>query len=158
MSEVQNVRIEDLSIDAIAATVREGLFAALSEQDQSSRPLVSQFARSVAESLGSVAGLLNQIKERDERIERLLKRIGGLEEAMRTLEEQSTITSDRLTGLLHSAHFLSTFEREFNESRRYNRPLSLLLIDLDSFGEINKTYGYKVGNKVLENVAKTLKD
>ncbi|HEY9764748.1 MAG TPA: GGDEF domain-containing protein [Chroococcales cyanobacterium] len=97
------------------------------------------------------------LEEREKEIQRLLERIQGLEEALRLLEDQSAVTTDRLTGLQHNAYFLELIDREFSEARRYARPLSLLIIDLDGFREINDNYGFAVGNKVIENVAKSLK-
>lgn len=100
--------------------------------------------------------LIREIRRRDDRIEELLQHIQKLEEALELIEGQTSVTTDRVTGLYHHAHFQSLFSREFVESKRYNRPISVLLIDLDGFREINSAYGHAQGDRVLQNVAKAL--
>jgi diguanylate cyclase (GGDEF)-like protein len=63
-------------------------------------------------------------------------------------------TTDELTGLLNRREFLDQAEREFNRSGRYNRPLSLLLIDIDYFKDINDTFGHAAGDEALRRLAR----
>jgi diguanylate cyclase (GGDEF)-like protein len=62
-------------------------------------------------------------------------------------------TYDRLTGLLNR-HSFEPLARQFVElAQRQQRSLSLILLDIDNFGQFNKKYGTQMGDKVLAAVA-----
>lgn len=63
---------------------------------------------------------------------------------------------DQLTGIYNRRHFDRTLNDEVQRARRYNRDLSLLMIDLDHFKEINDTLGHRQGDSVLREAAKFL--
>lgn len=77
----------------------------------------------------------------------------AIENARLFKEIQTLAITDSLTGLYNRRHFYQMANMEFIRSSRYNRPLSLLMIDVDHFKRINDTYGHLVGDKVLNNVA-----
>src|SRR2546426_2534364 len=58
--------------------------------------------------------------------------------------------SDALTGLYDRGYFEHGLKRELERCHRYGNPVSLLLLDLDEFKEINDEYGHRVGDKVLQ--------
>lgn len=60
--------------------------------------------------------------------------------------------TDELTGLSNRRMFNYLIEREINRSRRYRRPLSLVMIDIDHFKKINDTWGHPVGDLVLRKL------
>lgn len=62
-------------------------------------------------------------------------------------------TTDALTGLLNRRIFLQRLEDEFERSRRYGMPLSLLMLDCDHFKLVNDGYGHAVGDQALQNLA-----
>ncbi len=70
------------------------------------------------------------------------------------LETLSNI--DPLTSLYNRRYFMNAYEREFERAKRYERALSLLMVDLDHFKNINDTYGHLVGDKVLIIVSRIL--
>lgn len=70
--------------------------------------------------------------------------------------------SDYLTGLENRRHFLSQAENELVRTLRYGRELSIMMLDVDHFKQVNDTYGHKVGDLVLKKLAElcraTLRD
>jgi diguanylate cyclase (GGDEF)-like protein len=64
---------------------------------------------------------------------------------------------DGLTEIYNKRAFLETLEREFNRSQRYNRPLSMIIFDIDHFKNVNDTYGHLTGDYVLKHMSKIIK-
>ncbi len=60
--------------------------------------------------------------------------------------------TDPLTGMYTRRHFESKLKHEIKRSARYNRPLSVLALDIDLFKQVNDTYGHQAGDEVLKNV------
>lgn len=71
--------------------------------------------------------------------------------------ERLAIT-DGLTKLYNSRHFYNQLEVEVTRSRRYQNPLSLLLIDIDFFKQFNDRYGHLEGDKVLMRLGQIIKE
>ena len=65
--------------------------------------------------------------------------------------------TDYLTGLYNTRYLYNRLEEEFSRARRYNMPLTCLMLDIDLFKRINDTYGHKTGDKVLKEFAQLLK-
>jgi diguanylate cyclase (GGDEF)-like protein len=63
---------------------------------------------------------------------------------------------DELTGLYNHRYFQEVIESELDKSVRYKNPLSLLLIDIDSFKNINDTFGHLTGDHVLKEVSQIM--
>lgn len=72
------------------------------------------------------------------------------------LEYQSQV--DSLTGLFNRRAFEKKVEEEFERAKRYHHPLSLLILDIDNFKNINDTYGHHGGDAALVKIGETLKD
>jgi diguanylate cyclase (GGDEF)-like protein len=68
----------------------------------------------------------------------------------------SLATSDPLTGLLNHRAFQERVESEVSRARRYGRPLSVMLMDLDHFKTINDAYGHQAGDAALMQAARLL--
>jgi diguanylate cyclase (GGDEF)-like protein len=68
------------------------------------------------------------------------------------LELRKLATSDSLTGALTRRAFLIEAESELARSRRYDRELSCVLLDIDHFKRINDTFGHAAGDHVLTDV------
>ena len=73
----------------------------------------------------------------------------AVENAFRFLDVQELAATDLRTGVGSALAFEEALPREISAARRYGRPLSLIQVDLDDFGEINKKYSQEVGNDVL---------
>jgi len=67
-------------------------------------------------------------------------------------------TTDALTGLYNRHRFNELLSQEVARARRYHTPLSLIMFDLDYFKNINDTYGHVVGDQVLQEVAKVIRE
>lgn len=65
--------------------------------------------------------------------------------------------TDPLTGLYNRRLFGESFEKELNRARRYTQPLSLVILDLHRFKEVNDKHGHPRGDEVLRATAATLK-
>jgi two-component system, cell cycle response regulator len=86
-------------------------------------------------------------------------RIKTLQDELREAKDQLEKLSveDGLTSLFNHRHFQEELRREFGRARRYNDPLSLIMIDLDHFKEVNDRHGHPFGDKVLREVAQLVK-
>ncbi|MBI3595993.1 MAG: diguanylate cyclase [Nitrospirae bacterium] len=70
---------------------------------------------------------------------------------------QAAAVTDVVTGIYNHRAFQKQLEDEVTRSRRYNRSLSLLMIDLDHFKTLNDAYGHPVGDAILREVSELLK-
>ena len=80
----------------------------------------------------------------------------------KNLEEQNTklerlANTDYLTDLYNRRRFFQAAEDEFSGAIRSRNPISITLIDLDHFKQVNDTYGHLVGDHVLIHVAKIIR-
>lgn len=66
---------------------------------------------------------------------------------------QDMASTDSLTGLLNRQTFLQRAEKEFSRTRRYSRPLAVVMIDVDRFKSINDQHGHAIGDQVLRSVS-----
>ncbi len=64
---------------------------------------------------------------------------------------------DALTNLPNRLAYDARLEREFARWKRHKNPLTLLVLDVDRFKQINDTYGHKAGDKALKLFAFLLK-
>ncbi len=71
--------------------------------------------------------------------------------------EQLALT-DSLTGLHNRRNFLKMAENEIERARRFDHSLSMMIIDIDDFKNINDAYGHLVGDQVLKAVANRLQN
>lgn len=71
--------------------------------------------------------------------------------------EQAALT-DSLTGMQNRRYFDDALKEYIEEFRRINKPVGLMILDLDHFKQVNDTHGHDVGDEVLRAVASCLKD
>ena len=71
------------------------------------------------------------------------------------LEYQTQV--DSLTGLFNRRAFEKKVQDEFERSKRYHSPLSLMILDIDNFKSINDTYGHHGGDAALIKISETLR-
>ena len=87
----------------------------------------------------------------------------NLENLTRTLEEKNKILNnlaniDGLTEVNNHRFFQNALDQEINRATRHGSALSLLFIDIDYFKKFNDSYGHQVGDFVLAQFAKTIRD
>jgi len=70
----------------------------------------------------------------------------------------TTNTKDGLTGIFNRRYFETKLVEEFDRHIRYNRPLSLIMIDIDHFKKTNDTYGHQAGDFILKKLAILIDD
>jgi diguanylate cyclase (GGDEF)-like protein len=85
----------------------------------------------------------------------LIRRDEKIRSLQAEIERMSDI--DPLTGLGNVRSLQETLIREVARTRRLDRPLSCLLLDLDDFRMINNQYGHDKGNRVLQTTANTIR-
>lgn len=61
---------------------------------------------------------------------------------------------DHLTGLSNRRHFMAQGDVELSRAIRYDTPLSVLMLDIDFFKEVNDTYGHQAGDTILQAIGK----
>ncbi|MBN3892337.1 MAG: PleD family two-component system response regulator [Nostoc sp. JL31] len=74
------------------------------------------------------------------------------------LELQRLVTIDGLTQIANRRRFEEYFSQEWQRLKREQRPLSLILCDVDFFKLYNDTYGHRVGDRCLQKIAQAIKD
>ena len=71
-------------------------------------------------------------------------------------EAKKLATTDGLTGLHNQTHLFRLAEIEYKRAERYSHPLSVFMIGVDRFQEINDNYGHAAGNHILKILSKTI--
>jgi diguanylate cyclase (GGDEF)-like protein/PAS domain S-box-containing protein len=116
---------------------------------------------------GNLLGVINvesqQVAFFDDEDRQLLEVVANhLAIALSNLASQDTLREqairDPLTGLFNRHYFNSIIASEFSRADRYDRPLSLMMIDIDGFRAVNNTYGHLRGDDVLCEIARMLED
>jgi diguanylate cyclase (GGDEF)-like protein len=77
----------------------------------------------------------------------------AIENARRFREARQLADLDSLTGLHNRRYFYETLGREVDRAQRYQRSLSLVIVDVDGFKEINDRIGHLAGDAVLAEIA-----
>ncbi len=92
------------------------------------------------------------------RLRRVLKERLLTQERVHMLDKLKRLSiTDGLTKLFNSRYFYNQIKAEIDRTSRYQRPLSLLLLDIDQFKEYNDNYGHLEGDKVLVSMGKVIK-
>jgi diguanylate cyclase (GGDEF)-like protein len=115
-----------------------------------------QVVEAASIALTGAAGLVLALytRSRNVRIERAYST--HLEELSRRL--RSLAYHDSLTDLYNHRYFYEQLSHEVERAHRYGRPVSVILLDLDRFKEVNDTYGHLMGDKLLALIGRVIKD
>lgn len=92
-----------------------------------------------------------------------VKEEGKLREMTQSLSARSqalehAALTDGLTGMQNRRYFDDALREYLSEFRRIDKPIGLMILDLDHFKQVNDTYGHDTGDEVLKAVAACLKD
>ncbi|MHB1025070.1 MAG: GGDEF domain-containing protein [Desulfobacteria bacterium] len=82
----------------------------------------------------------------------LMRTIRHREEELKKL-----VNKDNLTTLYNRAYFYYRLSSEIHRAKRYNRPLSILIMDMDNFKQFNDLYGHLVGDQLLRVLSGTIR-
>ena len=150
---------------ALSATLRTGAPANLSRYveplDHPPIPVRSGLAAPI-EVNGSVWGAVSvgwadegaADAEADQRIARIAHLVSLAVSGAEAREQLSRLAStDHLTGLYNQRAFSDRLANEVARARRHNRPVSLVVLDLDHFKLVNDTHGHDAGNRALAEFA-----
>ena len=85
-------------------------------------------------------------------VNRLAKKLAAAQETIARMA-----VTDELTRLYNRRYFHVSLDREISRSRRYARPISLLMMDIDHFKQVNDNFGHLVGDEVIAGVAGVLR-
>ncbi len=80
----------------------------------------------------------------------------AIENARLFSHTQELAATDAVTRLYNRHRFFELAEREFKRARRYHRPLTVLMVDIDDFKVINDTYGHSVGDETLFHISRSI--
>jgi diguanylate cyclase (GGDEF)-like protein len=116
-----------------------------------SRQIVAQLE--LRKALDHLAIRVQESIEYEEKLESYQRK---LELINASLEVDSQ--TDKLTGLSNRRHFDEILLEEFDRAARRERPLSIMLIDVDNFKSFNDTFGHSAGDETLRRVARLLTD
>ena len=77
----------------------------------------------------------------------------AIENAQLFKEMEKLAITDSLTGLYNRRYFFAFAENEIERSKRYNKHLSIIMMDIDHFKKINDRFGHQIGDQVLKEIA-----
>jgi len=82
----------------------------------------------------------------------------GFKRALLYKEVQELTITDTLTHVFTRRYFMERFNEELSRSKKLKLRLSFLMIDIDHFKDFNDRYGHLVGDAILQNVTRTIKE
>lgn len=182
-SVTERIQFIDSSLNEGEASRLEGLEAGKQFRSDVRREM-NDMRTSVADAedfeqlKGSIVNSLDAVEERivnfqkneeqrqeaeELRISELNRRIGDLQIQTGRLQQslkksRHEASKDMLTGLGNRRALDQRIEQEYNRWKRYGKPLSLVMLDIDHFKKINDTYGHQAGDKALKTLASRLEE
>ena len=155
-----------IAVAALAFIALVGIFhlwrsnARIAQRSQELETELAERRRIEAQLEAVQAALEERVHERTRSLEERNRELSELRLTLETANQRlrRLVTIDALTGVANRRHFDRELERELRRSRRDERPLSLIFLDLDEFKRFNDTYGHARGDEILRSVARTLNE
>jgi diguanylate cyclase (GGDEF)-like protein len=120
------------------------------------------YMRSIVLILFMIVSLIarNLLKEQERTNRELTHHKTNLEEivSLRTKQLEKIATIDDLTQIYNRRKFFELANYELTRNARYKHPLSIIMIDIDHFKDINDRFGHQTGDITLQYVARTIFD
>jgi diguanylate cyclase (GGDEF)-like protein/PAS domain S-box-containing protein len=82
--------------------------------------------------------------------------VRDISERLRAEQAEEEARRDGLTGLYNHRTFHTLLKDEMSRTQRFNHQLSLLMLDIDYFKQVNDTYGHQAGDTILKKISKLL--
>jgi diguanylate cyclase len=146
-AEVQGIEDsvqEAQDLDTLKSSIRARIDAIQSHMDAYRKMETEREERSASE-----------IKELSAQLDTFQSEVSTLHRKLEQAREAAT--QDALTGLPNRMAYDERIQEEIERARRYQRPLSLAIIDVDFFKKINDKFGHPAGDKVLKILAEVFK-
>ena len=99
--------------------------------------------------------LLEQLSYNKSKIEHLYEQTQDYRQ--RLTDQEQRIFLDNLTKVYNRSALNERLEHEYRRWLRYQHPLCVTLVDIDSFGTVNQQYGHQAGDKILKIIARTIR-
>jgi diguanylate cyclase (GGDEF)-like protein/putative nucleotidyltransferase with HDIG domain len=108
--------------------------------------------------LGAIAVYSTTLREYSDNQVRLLETVtrlasDALGNAMHHAQTESNALTEPLTGLPNARALHLRFDEEVSRARRNNQPFQVVMLDLDDFKLVNDTFGHKIGDRMLREIA-----
>lgn len=177
LSKVQGFLIESQAVDSQWQSTNEAFDKALRDQVEEisqkvdSSDDLNDLKRSISMHLDSIYQVVDKHdgdgqqfkKAKESEVKALQERIKAMEQEAsyirkRLKEERGKALRDALTTLPNREAYDERFELEMERWKRYQKPASLVVADIDFFKSINDNYGHLSGDKVLQIIAKELRN
>ena len=114
----------------------------------------SSLASIVTELLSNTSSMQVAMSQMKQQLNSTKQEITGLQDRLEVVSLEAI--TDPLTGLMNRKGFMTAIEKAVAEFGSSESPLSLLILDIDHFKNINDTYGHSVGDKVIKVVADSI--
>jgi len=110
----------------------------------------------VTKEINTLLSNINNMVESISKREELEKRTNKLELEQEKLKQLASL--DHMTGLYNRRYFSEISMHIFDLSKRAKTPLSIVMIDIDKFKNVNDTYGHQIGDDVIIILSNILKE
>ena len=129
---------------------------------------VAELKQAVESRVQALAGVLSKSKSSAEAETNTLEEIKALQEMVNTLQKEAVdkeaelelnrlkARTDALTGIANREAYNERAHHEIERFRRYKRPLSLVVCDIDHFKKFNDDYSHQVGDRVLKVISNAI--
>jgi len=148
----RGVKLNGKQHDGLSATKVSAAGRTMESRQQS--PSVQELTRALTKSRQQFKNAQVQIKVLVERNTHLLEKLVDL--AQKEAQTRQLAYHDELTGLPNRSLLQDRFNQAMSQAKRHNKPLALLLLDLDEFKCVNDNLGHVVGDKLLLAVVERL--
>lgn len=144
MQHLQSSTQQAQDLASLKVLIREQVLGIKQHFDKQNQLGVER-QQKMAQALAQTTVRLQQLEQESQQLRKRLS------------DEHSQAIHDALTGIYNRLAYQERVEQEYARWKRYRKPLSLVIFDVDHFKRINDKYGHKAGDKALRMIAKYLK-